>query len=223
MLDLVHKALDQMAFSIDPGIVRTGLLAALMRWDDRFCSHLKDKVDEVLSCISAVGNHILANEPFTHLDCLGTIMAFACGQSQAQRVAQTIDGHMDLGTEATSTTPQGLLSLAARFFVRLPRMDEREQWCYLPSRFPYPGLVQSTQTSLARCLLHTNEHSACRRYSNFRRPGEASATVHHFAESIGHLLQSAASCAMTRLSTSVLFAETLGFSTIGYLAVSRFS
>jgi hypothetical protein len=62
MLDLVDKALDQMALAVQPRIVVMWLLAARMRWDHRLSASLKHKVDKVLTCKDAVCNHILANQ-----------------------------------------------------------------------------------------------------------------------------------------------------------------
>lgn len=122
MLDFVDEALDQVTFAVQPAVVFTQQVCPLVKRDHGFNASLQEVFDEVSSRVASVGNQSFKIEAFQQVLCLGNVVALSCGQSKAQRTAQTIDGHMDFGAKATPTAPQSLFTV---FFQPLPRRDER--------------------------------------------------------------------------------------------------
>src|SRR5258705_5363137 len=91
MLNFVDKTFDQMAFTVQPSIVRTGRFSFLVRWNDGFRTLLHNPIDQGLSSIASICDYVRSNH--TLQQCLGvwTIVALSCGQMQTQGVAQAID------------------------------------------------------------------------------------------------------------------------------------
>jgi hypothetical protein len=214
MLDLVDKTLYQMAFTVQPSIVMAGLFAALVGWDHGFSTSLKHKVDKVLACIGPVCNHMLTSKALSHFKGLGAVVALSSGQAHSQGIAQAIGTDMDLGAETTPTAPQRLVSLFASFFERLLRTDERALSYYPTERFPYPGLGQNAQTSLATPPPHTNAKNVCKDYSSSRMHLVLVATVLHFAVSTAPLLQSVGTFVLTLSRCLCILADITRFSAI---------
>lgn len=214
MLDLIDETLHQMALTLQPNIVVTRLFAALMRWNDWLRASFKHKVDKVLTCVASVCNHMLTGKTVGHFDRFDAIVSLACGQAHTQGVAQTIDRHMNFGAEPTSATSQCLLHLPACFFVRQQHKDERGLPCYQSARFPYRGLEQSIQTSLAKRLHRTSAKSAYTHCSSFHKRLAVIATVPRYAISKAHLLRIVGTFALTLCRCLCIMAETARFSAI---------
>src|SRR6476660_9205590 len=138
MLELIDEALDQMTFSIQPTVILSLQLRALMRRNDCRRATFSNLVNQDLGSVAAIRNHVVAGQTFEQIRGLRNVMNLPSGQVQAQRITQTIDDDMQLRTETASATTQGLRLLSAAFFVRLLHRGERAQSCYRSSRFPYP-------------------------------------------------------------------------------------
>src|SRR5262245_35023285 len=212
MLDLVDKALHQMTLTVQPRVIIARLLAALVRWDDGFSPCFKYNVDKVLTCVASVSNYMLTSKPISHFNRFGTVVALTCGQVYPQWVAQAIGTNVNLGAKTAATSPQCLVSLPAAFFVRLLHRGEHEPRCCPAANFPYPGLGQSAQTSLAKSQRRTSAKSACKRYSNSRKHSAAVATVPRFAASTVRLRQSVGICALNPSRCLCLAGEISRFS-----------
>ncbi len=199
MLDLVDETFNQMALTVQPAVVVAGLFGALVRRNDRNRPLLDNPIDQRLSGIATIRNHVLSRQAFQQGLRLSAFVRLSCRQPDPQRIPQTVHRDMDFGAEPTATTPQRLLLLSAAFFVRLPRTDVPAQSWRLPARFPYPVRWQSAQTFAPRRLLHTNERSAYRRCSNFHIQQAATAIALRCAISTARLRQSADTFVTTRL------------------------
>ena len=82
VLDLVDKTLDQMPFSIEPGIVLALELGRLMRRDDRLGAQGLDVGDERRARIAAISDHALEREAVQQRDGLGAVVALTCCQQR---------------------------------------------------------------------------------------------------------------------------------------------
>lgn len=111
MLDFVDKALHQMAFTVQPAVVVAQHLGTLMGWNDRFNATSQQVFDEMRRRVSSVGNQPLEIEALKQLLSLRDVVLLACRQTQAQRIAQRIDRHMDFSGEAASAASERLLAL----------------------------------------------------------------------------------------------------------------
>ena len=175
-----------MTFTIEPFIVGTlGIFAfcPLMRWNDRFHLLTLDPIIKRLRGIAPISNDSFKSQTFNQRNGLSNIRFLSSRQLQPEWITQTIDRHMNLGTESTTTTAQRLGLLAATFFWRQPRKDEHGQRCCQSSRFPYPGHRQSGLTSVPKSLGHTSGQSVCKHCSIFHTLLVTTAIGSHFEKS----------------------------------------
>ena len=115
MLDLVNEALHQMPLPVKVLVIVPRRLQVGPRWNDWHGALVQDELEEGSGVISFVPDHML-NFKINHQGLsLGDVMALPCGQLEAQRVAQSIHAHVDLGTEPASAASQSLGSLTALF------------------------------------------------------------------------------------------------------------
>ena len=223
MLDLVDETFNQMALTIQPMIVLTGLLGVLTRGDHDFCTALYDQCDKILSAIAAIGDHMLKLESIDQVRGLGNVMPLSSRQAQPQRIAQTIDGQVDFGAKPTATTPQRLIIWFSVFFQPLLRRDAPERWYCQLVRFPYPGRQQSVPTSAPRPRCHTSGQSAYRWCSSSRNRPAADATALRSGLPKSRLQRIVGTEFLSQHKHAGRYAEILAFLSIGRLAVSRLS
>src|SRR5258706_13729129 len=115
MLDFVHETLDQMAFTIAPGVILVGHETVGFGRNNgkRLMRH--NELDKGISIIASVSQNMLKDQTVQQANGLGDVMPFAAGQPQAPRIAQTIDTHMAFGGKSTTRTPQALCGLPTVF------------------------------------------------------------------------------------------------------------
>lgn len=103
-------------------------------WDRRLGSHICDGLAQVVVVIGPVGQHGLGPEDFEQGFCSEVVVSLAGGEYEAQRPAQAIAEHVDLGRQPASRTPQHL-SFGPPFCSR-PVGGHEPGWCirYLLSR-----------------------------------------------------------------------------------------
>lgn len=77
--------------------------------DDGFSPNVGDDGAQGVAVIGLIGKNAFGPEPFEQGRRLGDIAALTGRQDQAQRASATVDGHMDLGGQSTSGTPQSLV------------------------------------------------------------------------------------------------------------------
>ncbi len=82
VLEFVNTTLDQMPFSIEPGIVLALELGRLMRRDDRLGAQGLDVGDERRARIAAISDHALEREAVQQRDGLGAVVALTCCQQR---------------------------------------------------------------------------------------------------------------------------------------------
>jgi len=115
VLDLVHKALHQMALAVEPFIILGRQFAPAAGWNNGYGSLLQHRLTKVIGIVAFIRNHILAGEAGNQVFRLGDIIALSTRQRKAQRITQRIDRHMDFGAEPTPAASEGLGGLSAVF------------------------------------------------------------------------------------------------------------
>jgi len=162
-----------------------------MRRNDCRRTTFSNLVNQGLSSIATIRDHVVTGQTFEQIRGLRNVMNLPRAQVQAQRIPQTIDDKMQLRTETASATPPGLRLLPAAFFVRLRHRDGHAQSCYRSSRFPYPHHRQTGSTSAPTRQHHTSVRSVCRPYSSSHTRSGASAIALRFDLSTKSLRQTA--------------------------------
>ena len=112
VLDLVDEALHQVALFVQMSIVLPRHLPVGPRWDDGNRATLPDYLDEGLGVVPLVGNHILHGGRKEERLSLGDVMGLACRELELERVAQSVDAHVNFAAEATPASAQGPRPLA---------------------------------------------------------------------------------------------------------------
>jgi hypothetical protein len=209
-----------MTFTIAPFIVIPFRLGSLMGWNDNLDAVFSQPIDKLLRGIASIGNQAFKVKAINQNQSLGDVVSLPGSQAQPQGIAQTIDGNMDFGAEATATASQRLIRLLVTFFVRLLRKDERGQGGYQSSHFPDRDQRQSRRAFAPTPLVHTSLQNAYKPYSIFRTHPVANAIVIHFGSSISRLQQSADTFAhLAQYSHSALFSRNFEFLPIAHQSV----
>jgi len=215
MVDFVHKALRQRPFAVAPGVVFTWFLAIFARRNDRECLMVKDKLDERVTIISAVRQHVITD--FLPQQCLslGNVVPFTSRQAKAQRIAQRIDFGMDFGAEPAPTTTQRLRVLTTVFLKRPLRTDARARPCCRASHFPGPDRAQTAPSCVPKRLCRTSVPRAYTRCSTSRIRRAATAIARRCAASRAPLPQTGGRFLLVPHKCRDTSGETPGFSSIG--------
>lgn len=108
VLELVEASLDAVAEPVDGRVVGDGDLAGACRGDDGFGVHGCDGLAQVVVVIGPVGQHGLRLEAFEQGLCGQVVVPLAGSEHEAQRPAERVADHVDLGGQTTSGTPQRL-------------------------------------------------------------------------------------------------------------------
>ena len=87
LLEFVDATFDQMAFAVEPGIIRPLDLGRLMRWNDRLTAASLQGGDKDGSSIAAIRDNLLEREPIQERFGLGAVVALPSGQQRPQRIA----------------------------------------------------------------------------------------------------------------------------------------
>jgi hypothetical protein len=87
LLEFVDATFDQMAFAVEPGIVRAFDLGGLMRWNDRLAVAISHGVNKGGSGIAAIRDDRLEREPIQEHFGLGAVVALPSGQQRTQGIA----------------------------------------------------------------------------------------------------------------------------------------
>ena len=170
-----------MPFSIKPVIIFSQDFGSLMRWDDRLNTTLQQIVDEILGCIASISNQSFEIETLQQGHRLSTIVALACGQTQAQGISQTIHCNVDFATKAAPTSSQGLLTT---FFGHLLHRDGHALLCCQSSHFPCRGHGQNDRAFVPKHPPYTIAQTVYKYYSSSRTPQAINAIVPHSDSSI---------------------------------------
>ena len=105
MLDLINETFHQMPFTIQPSVVLTQDVCALVRRDNRLNTAIQQVLDKMLSRIAPIRDQAFKIKAFQQRIRLGNIMPLSTTEGEAQRITQPVNGDMDFATEATATAP----------------------------------------------------------------------------------------------------------------------
>ncbi len=109
VFDLVDKAFDQMALLVEVGIVRDGLGARAVRGDHGADVVLAQVCSEGIGVEGLVGDQDLGGQAADERFGLGDVVRLAGGETNAQRIAERIDGDVQLGAQPPARAPDGLI------------------------------------------------------------------------------------------------------------------
>jgi len=157
-----------MAFLVNVLIIVTRLPAIRAGRDHRRCPTRQNGLDKVVRIIRPVGNDLLTHKIGQQLMSLSNVMPLATGQSETQRVAQSIHAHVDFGAEATSAASQGLRRLSAVFFDAPAALGWARTMVLSSIRCSISG--SSAKYASIRCQMSLSHQRANRLYTLFHAP-----------------------------------------------------
>lgn len=99
VFDLVDETLDQMAFFVQVFVIISRLLSIASGGYNHLAALLKQGIQKWLGIISFVGNQHFKLVSFNQFLGLSDVVTFATGQTKAQRVAEGVHAHVNLGAE----------------------------------------------------------------------------------------------------------------------------
>ena len=116
MLDFIDEPLDQIAFAIGMLVIRDGLRSRTAGWDHGLGTAFCDKGAKAIRVIAHISEQVLERKPIDQVFGLKNVMHLACGQDEADGIAEGIHADVDLRTKAAARTPDRLV-LAPPFFA----------------------------------------------------------------------------------------------------------
>ena len=108
MLDFVEEPLDQIAFPIDVLVVWDCLRSRAGRWDHSLGARLGNAGAKAIGVIALVSQELIKRQAAYQILRLEDVIDLACGQNEANGIAERIDACTDLGTQAATRTPDRL-------------------------------------------------------------------------------------------------------------------
>src|SRR5690349_10250357 len=105
MLDFVDEPLDQIALLVEVLVVRDGLRARAARWNDRLSADFSDRCAKAIGVKAHIGKQVFEGKTADQALSLAYVVDLACGQDEADRIAEGVDADVDLGAQAAARTP----------------------------------------------------------------------------------------------------------------------
>ena len=109
-LEFAKTPFDEIALRVELFVMAVLMFAGALGWNDRLHSVGSDERSNLIGVIAFVGNHRLGRLPGQQRRGALAISFLSCGQQQAQRSAQSIAKHVDLGGQSSTGSPQSLLT-----------------------------------------------------------------------------------------------------------------
>jgi hypothetical protein len=206
-----------MTFSIELAVILTFDFRPLMRRYHCFCAAADNLVNQCLSRIPSVSNHIPTLQVCQQSGRLGDVMGLSARQAQAQRITQSVNDDVDFSAEPASTTSQRLRFLPAAFFVRQRRTGVHAPQCCQSSHFPCPLPQRSALAFVPTPLPRTSGKIACKQHSNPRTRSAAVAIARRCALSIRSLRQNGGSSPLVPHTRAGLYGGSPAFLSTGRL------
>src|SRR5262245_7368909 len=100
-----------MALTVAMAVISTLNSTILARRNNGLSARLLNGRDEGHRVIAFVSDHLLGGKAFDQRRRLGDVADLPAGESPTQRVAQRIDGSMDLGAQSATRAPERLWAL----------------------------------------------------------------------------------------------------------------
>jgi hypothetical protein len=108
MLDFVDEAFDEVALLVAMLVVGDRLFSRSEGGDHGIAAE-GEKGSELVGVVSLIGNDVSGGKAVDQGLGLRAVVDLACRGDQTQRVAQSIDGDVDLGGQATARAPDRLI------------------------------------------------------------------------------------------------------------------
>jgi hypothetical protein len=109
VFDLVDEALDQVALLIEVLVVRNGLRAGAARRNDGLGANVCDGGAKAIGVKAHVGEQVFERKAADQALSLADVVDLACGQDEADRIAEGIDADVDLRAQAAARTTDRLI------------------------------------------------------------------------------------------------------------------
>jgi len=109
MLDFVDEPLDQIALLVEVLVVRDGLRTRTARWNDCLRTDFCNRGAKAVGVKTLVGEQVFERKSADQAFSLANIVDLACGQDEADGIAEGIDADVDLGAEPAARTPDRLI------------------------------------------------------------------------------------------------------------------
>jgi hypothetical protein len=109
IFDLVDESLDQVSLFVEVLAVRDSLRAGTLRWNDGLSTRVCNGGSKVIGVVALVGEQVFEGKTLDQALCLTDIGDLACRQDEADRIAEGIDGNVDLCAQAAARTPDRLI------------------------------------------------------------------------------------------------------------------
>ena len=100
---------DEVPFLVKVGVEGDGLRARPVGRNDRLHAGFVDMITEPVLVIGFVGQQMFARQAFHQTLGLGDVVPLPRRQDEAQRIAQGIDGDVDLAAQPAARTSDGLI------------------------------------------------------------------------------------------------------------------
>ncbi len=107
--DRIDEALHQMSFLVEICIVGNGHGSGAVGRDDGNQAGLSDGGSEAVRIISLVRQEVFPFQSLDQILGLDAVMNLARGHDEADRIAQAVDGNVDLAGQAAARAPDGLI------------------------------------------------------------------------------------------------------------------
>jgi hypothetical protein len=102
VFEFVEEPLNQIALFVEFRVEVMRPQASRPGWDDRLGTQIKDRIVEMLSVVSAVGNDKAAGDAVDQRGAIQDLAAMPGACNQARRIAQGVGGDVQLGAQAAS-------------------------------------------------------------------------------------------------------------------------
>jgi len=109
VFELVEEAFDQVALLVDMPIVIVVAGAGSVERDDGLCPLGVDGLAEVVGVVGLVGQDVACRQALDERLGLGDVVALAAGEEEAHRIAERVDGDMELAGQPAPAAADGAI------------------------------------------------------------------------------------------------------------------
>jgi hypothetical protein len=102
VLELVEEALDEVALFVEIGVVGGNASTGPIEGNDSLSLGLCNGVSEVIGVVGLVGEDVQGGQTIDQRLSLGDVIALPGGEDEAYRVAESINGGVQLGGQAAA-------------------------------------------------------------------------------------------------------------------------
>ncbi len=109
MFELVEEAFDEVALLVDVPVVIVVAGSGPIEGDDGLGALGLDGLAEVIGIVGLVGQDVACPQTVDERPGLGDVVAFAAGEEEAHRVAERVDGDMELAGQPAPAAANGAI------------------------------------------------------------------------------------------------------------------